>query len=81
MKNKIISIACIATLNFLAACSGDHPSSNGKDTQANTYNAKETSNRDTGTIESSENSATGGVSALPKGATNAPKDTAKKQAR
>ena len=78
MKNKIILIACIGSIGFLAACSGNHASNNGKDTEVNTYNAVETSNKDTAAIHSAENSASGGVGALPKISATVVKDTTKK---
>jgi hypothetical protein len=71
MKNRLVILVGVASLGFLAACSGDRTPQSGNDTVKNTYKVKkDTSKTDTSKIAgSSDNSASGG--------TNLVKDTLK----
>ena len=75
MKIKIITIALVSSVSFLAACSGNHAATSGKDTNSNTYGAaKDTTKADTSKITSPDHTSSGGTD-LVKDTTK--KDTAK----
>ncbi len=76
MKNKLVILALAGSFGFFAACTGDHHTSQGKDTVGNRFGATDSTKADTIKTTSSDNSASGGTQALDSAAK---KDSSKKK--